>query len=157
MEEFEMTESPGFFSRLFGRWRESDAFEDDEIETEQHRPVGTATRSSSRMDVVRIHETRYTVCVRREIRAFEDAMAAAQSFKAGDQQILNLTQTEALLRKTIEDFLSGVAFGLDGHFDSVAPHVYVLAPLTARIDLVPAADTVAATYGDLPTWGDTGT
>jgi FtsZ-interacting cell division protein YlmF len=157
MEEFEMTESPGFFSRLFNRWRTTDVFEDEDLDDEPDRPLGTATRNSSRMDVVRIHETRYTVCVRREVFAFEDALSAAKSFKAGDQQILNLTQTEPVLRKTIEDFLSGVAFGLEGSFDAVAPHVYLLAPRAARVDLAPAAEPVASLYGDLPNWDETGT
>ncbi len=152
MDEFEMTESPGFFSRIFGRGRDADVFDDDaDVEEERsHRP---GTRNSSRMDVVRIHEKRYTVCVRREVYTFEDAMAAAQSFKAGDQQILNLTQTEPTLRKTIEDFLSGVAFGMEGSFDPVAPQVYVLAPQTARIDLVNGAQPVAEVYGEAPNWG----
>src|SRR5688572_2037376 len=157
MEEFEMTESPGFFSRLFGKWRQTDVFEDDDFEEEVEKNVGTATRNSTRMDVVRIHETRYTVCVRREVRAFEDALAAAKAFKAGDQQILNLTTTEPVLRKTIEDFLAGVAFGLEGSFDPVAPHVYLLAPRAARVDLAPAAEPVSTLYGDIPNWGETGT
>ena len=156
MEEFEMTESPGFFSRLFNRWRQTDVFEDEAPEEEMDRPFGTATRNSTRMDVVRIHETRYTVCVRREVRAFEDALAAAKAFKAGDQQILNLTTTEPVLRKTIEDFLAGVAFGLEGSFDPVAPHVYLLAPRAARVDLAPSAEPVATLYDDAPDWGQTG-
>ena len=154
MEEFEMTESPGFFSRLFNRWRDTEAFEDEDASLTEDSPLGSSTRTSSRMDVLRIHEKRYTVCVRREIRAFEDALSAAGSFKAGDQQILNLTETEASLRKTIEDFLAGVAFGMDGTFDAVAPHVYVLAPHQAKIDLVPATEKVASLYGDTPNWGD---
>lgn len=153
MEEFEMTESQGFFSRIFGRCRDADVFDDDEMDVEEERTHRPGTRNSSRMDVVRIHEKRYTVCVRREVFTFEDAMAAAQSFKAGDQQILNLTQTEATLRKTIEDFLSGVAFGMEGSFDPVAPQVYVLAPKTAQVDLVQGIQPVAATYGDTPNWG----
>jgi cell division inhibitor SepF len=154
MEEFEMTESPGFFSRLFNRWRETDAFEEDEPSHEDEPSLRTATRNSSRMDVLRIHDKRYTVCVRREIRAFDDALSAAASFKGGDQQIINLSQTEPLLRKTIEDFLAGVAFGMDGTFDAVASHVYVLAPRQAKIDLVPASEKVATLYGDTPNWGD---
>jgi len=152
MDEFEMTESPGFFSRIFGRGREADTYDDD-LDVEEERDHRPGTRSSSRMDVVRIHEKRYTVSVRREVYTFEDAMAAAKSFKAGDQQILNLTQTEPTLRKTIEDFLSGVAFGLEGSFDAVAPQVYVLAPQSAKIDLVEAAQPVAQVYGETPNWG----
>jgi cell division inhibitor SepF len=157
MEEFEMTESPGFFSRLFGKWKQTDVWEDEPVEEEMDRPMGTSTRASSRMDVVRIHETRYTVCVRREVVAFEDALSAAKSFKAGDQQILNLTTTEPTLRKTIEDFLAGVAFGLEGSFDAVAPHVYLLAPRAAKVDLAQAAQPVSTLYGDIPNWGETGT
>lgn len=157
MEEFELTESPGFFSRLFSRWRQTDVFEDGDVEDEMDRPMGTATRNSTRMDVVRIHETRYTVCVRREVVAFEDALSAAKAFKAGDQQILNLTGTEPMLRKTIEDFLAGVAFGLEGSFDAVAQHVFLLAPRAARVDLAPAAEPVSTLYGDIPSWGETGT
>jgi cell division inhibitor SepF len=159
MEEFEMTESPGIFARIANIWKRNDAFEEveDTFEEEIDRPFPSGTRSSSRMDVVRIHETRYTVTVRRDVVAFQDALAAAKAFKAGDQQILNLTRTEQGLRKTIEDFLSGVAFGLEGSFDAVAPQVYMLAPRAAKVDLAPAAEPASTLYGDVPNWGETGT
>lgn len=153
MEEFELTESPGFFSRIFGRKRDED-FEEEDVDVEYQHPTRSATRASSRMDVVRVHDRGYTVCLRREIRTFGDAIACAESFKAGNQQLLNLNETQPGLRTKIEDFLAGLAFGLEGKFEPIGPGVFVLAPHTALVDVVSASEPMSNAYGQAPEWGD---
>ena len=87
---------------------------------------------------------RYTVTVRRQIVAFEDAMAAAEGLKRGEQQILNLSSTEASVRQKIVDFMCGVNYAQEGTWEEVGENVYLIVPSFAYVEVAPATPRMAA-------------
>jgi cell division inhibitor SepF len=87
---------------------------------------------------------RYTVTVRRQITMFEDAMAAANGLKSGEQQVMNLAGTDPQTRQKIVDFMSGVNFAQEGTWEEIGEHVYLIAPANAYVEVVPATARASA-------------
>ena len=133
MEEQILDERPGLFSRI-GRF-----FSKDELENEEDT---TDVVSSSPSLTLRA-TSRYTVTVRRGICSFEDAVAAAQGLKNGEQQVLNLADTSPNLRQKIVDFMHGVNFAKDGAWEELGEHVYLFAPASAYVEVAPATHNVS--------------
>ncbi len=123
---------PGLLSRLTSYFRR---------EEEEYEDLDAPAGASS----LRVHSAhRYNVCVRRQIVAFQDAVAAADGLKRGDQQILNLTMANAELREKIKDFLCGVGYAAEGVWEELGDNVYLLAPATAFVDVAPPSPRVQA-------------
>lgn len=118
---------PGLFSRLAGLVnRNQDDYEDD-IDA----PVATP---------LRMHTAhRYTITVRRQVVSFQDAVAAADGLKRGQQQVLNLTMASVELREKIKDFMCGVNYAAEGTWEELGENVYMLAPATAFVEVAPAS------------------
>jgi cell division inhibitor SepF len=123
MEELELQEKPGLFSRIAGIFTREESDEEEEAGTVVSSPY--ALRSGYR----------YHVTVRRQVGSFEEAYAAASGLKRGEQQILNLALTEPTLRQKIVDFMSGVAFAQDANWEEVGEHVYLVAPASAFVEV----------------------
>lgn len=134
MEELETVERHGFFARIFGRHRED---EYEEVEVDGRAPSGSH---------MRLQPTHYTVKIRRQVVAFDDAVAAADGLKRGEQQVLNLTSAEPALRERIKDFLAGVNYAQEGTWEEVGEHVFILAPRTALVETVPATPRMSAAH-----------
>lgn len=79
----------------------------------------------------------YDVMVRPTITSFDDAAAAANGLKNGELQIMNLTQCDADTRQRIVDFMCGVNFTIDGTWERVGDHIYMIAPPHANITVAP--------------------
>jgi cell division inhibitor SepF len=133
MEELVLQDKPGLFSRL------GKMFTREDVETEEPLPVETGGKS---LTIQRAH--RYLVTVRRGVTTFDDAMEAAHGLKRGEQQILNLSTTEPMLRQKIVDFMSGVNFAQEGTWEEVGEHIYVVAPATAFVEVAPASTRIIA-------------
>jgi cell division inhibitor SepF len=132
MEELDLQDKAGFFSRIgkmFGR---------EETET----PVDDAVEQTK---TVTLRSHRYLVSVRRGITTFDDAMEAAFGLKRGEQQILNLCDTEPALRRKIVDFMSGVNFAQEGTWEEIGQDIYIVAPSTAFIEVAPSATRIGTT------------
>ncbi|HRF60714.1 MAG TPA: cell division protein SepF [Fimbriimonadaceae bacterium] len=133
MEELELAERPGFFSRVkdyFSRGPEVD-------EEQESAPTGSiGNRHPS------VH--RYSITVRRQIVSFQDAVAAADGLKRGEAQLLNLTAADPALREKIKDFMCGVNYAEEGTWEEVGEHVYLLAPPLALVEVAPATPRMAA-------------
>lgn len=120
---------------LFGRIKEYFA-RDEEFEDEQEFP----TRNP-----LRVHSAhRYHVTVRRQIVSFQDAVAAADGLKRGEQQILNLSMCPAELREKIKDFMCGVNYNAEGTWEELGDAVFLLAPATAHVEVAPASQRMVA-------------
>ena len=127
MEELELQDKPGFFTRLasmFSRSAEEDASGESEEKGSQVYPL----RGSYR----------YQVTIRRDVLAFDDAYAAANGLKRGEQQILNLTATEPTLRQKIVDFMSGVSFAQDANWEEIGEHMFLVCPAHAFVEVAPS-------------------
>ncbi|MFN3682795.1 MAG: cell division protein SepF [Fimbriimonadaceae bacterium] len=118
-------ERPGLFQRLFGGGRGQSELDPDEE---------AATLSPTTMRPV----YRYNVTVRRQVFCFEDALAAANGLKRGEQQILNLTGTDPVLRQKIVDFMAGVNYAQEGTWEEIGEHIYLVVPPTAYVEIAPS-------------------
>lgn len=123
MEELELQEKPGLFSRLSGMFTRTESDDDEVGEFESANAI--TLRSSYR----------YHVTVRRHISSFDEAYAAANGLKRGEQQIINLSLTEPTLRQKIVDFMSGVSFAQDANWEEIGEHMYLVAPGHAFVEV----------------------
>jgi len=131
MEELEYQERPGLFTRIGGLFKREEVFEDGYEETPTPR--------------LKIHtQARYQITIRRQITTFQDAVAAADGLKRGEQQILNLTGADAKLREKIKDFMCGVNYAEEGTWEELGEDIFLLAPPQAQIEVVPPTPRMAA-------------
>jgi cell division inhibitor SepF len=122
----------GKIANLFARTEDVDDFEPEVAET--------AVVHSSPMRPTH----RYTVTVRREMMNFEDAMAAANGLKHGEQQILNLTLLTPEVKEKVLNFLYGVNYVQEGTWEEVGTDVYLVAPKQALVEVAPATPRMNA-------------
>ncbi|HRJ26372.1 MAG TPA: cell division protein SepF [Fimbriimonadaceae bacterium] len=134
MEQMELEERPGLFTRLLNRFQPQEV--DEEMEADSV-PVRNTYR------IAAAH--RYQITVRRQIVSFQDAVAAADGLKRGEQQILNLTAADAQLREKIKDFMCGVNYSQEGTWEEVGENVFLLAPTSAYVEVAPASPRMQAT------------
>ncbi|HVL40416.1 MAG TPA: cell division protein SepF, partial [Fimbriimonadaceae bacterium] len=115
MDELELQEKPGIFGRLASMLsrREEDEYEDEEPQSRTY-PARNGFKAH--------------ITVRRQITSFDDALEAATGFKAGEQQILNLTATDPVQRQKIVDFMCGVNFAQEGTWEEIGENIYLVAP-----------------------------
>ncbi len=131
----ETVERPGFFSRMSDRVSSilhREEYEDD-FESTTNKPS------------LRVHSAhRYHVTVRRQIVSFQDAVAAADGLKRGEQQILNISMATVELREKIKDFMCGVNYTAEGTWEELGENVYLLAPASAFVEVAPASQRMVA-------------
>jgi len=131
----EEAERPGFFSRVSSFFSKDQVIEDFE-EGESDIPVAPR---------LRIHQApRYTVTVRRHVTSFQDAVAAADGLKQGNQQILNLTACDSATRDKIKDFMAGVNYAQEGNWEELGDNVFLLAPSHACVECAPSSPRMQA-------------
>jgi FtsZ-interacting cell division protein YlmF len=129
MEEL-LVEKPGLFSRLrdmFHRHEGSEAVEALEAPAQSQASSATTYRPTYR----------YTVTIRRQVTSYDDAYAVGHGLKRGEQQIVNLSMVEPVTRQNIVQFLSGVNFALEGHWEEIGENIYLIAPATAYLEVAP--------------------
>ncbi len=127
MDELELQDKPGFFSRIASVFTRHE--EGEEADAGDPASQTYPLRSSYR----------YQVTVRREIHSFDDSYAAANGLRRGEQQILNLSLTEPTLRQKIVDFMSGVAFAQDANWEEIGEHIYLVCPSSALVEVATSA------------------
>jgi len=128
MEDMVVQEKPGLMSRIAGIFTRADEYEEEvEVTPEKLANGGLQLRANYR----------YTVTVRRQITSFDDAMAAANGLKRGEQQILNLSGTDAVTRQKIVDFMCGVNYAQEGTWEEVGESVYLIVPANAYVEVAP--------------------
>jgi cell division inhibitor SepF len=133
MDELALQDKPGIISRFVNIFVKS---EDDE-EFDGQEP-------SAARDLQVRSAYRYTVTIRRQITSFEDALAAANGLKRGEQQILNLSSCDTTLRQKIVDFMCGVNFAQEGTWEEVGDDVYLIVPANAYVEVAPASPRTSA-------------
>ena len=134
MEEMQLQDKPGLFGRLANIFTRTEEVEED-VEENEGRPAGSLTLKAA---------YRYTVTVRRQIVSFDDAMAAANGLKRGEQQILNLAGTDPAIRQKIVDFMCGVNFAQEGTWEELGENIYMVVPASAYVEVAPATPRMTA-------------
>ncbi len=132
MEELELQEKPGILSRISGMFGRSMESEEDSVAA---RPGGTEMRP----------QYRYTVTIRRQITSFDDAMAAANGLKRGEQQILNLSGTDSVTRQKIVDFMCGVNYAQEGTWEEIGESIFLIVPPMAYVEVAPPSPRMTST------------
>jgi len=128
MEEMVVQEKPGFVSKLKSIFTRVEEYEEEpEMTPEKVANGGLQLRANYR----------YTVTIRRQITSFDDAMAAANGLKRGDQQILNLSATDVTTRQKIVDFMCGVNYAQEGTWEEIGENVYLIVPSNAFVEMAP--------------------
>ncbi len=129
-------ERPGFFGRIsegitnfFHREEEFD----DEMELPSGRPS---------LKVQSMH--RYHITIRRQIMSFQDAVAAADGLKRGEQQVLNISMCAPELREKVKDFMCGVNYTAEGTWEELGDNVFLLAPASAFVEVAPLSQRMVA-------------
>ena len=136
MDEMALQERPGLFSRIAGIFTREEFDEDGELEMTPERAANATTTIKPNY--------RYTVTVRRQITSFDDALAAANGLKRGEQQILNLSGTDQQTRQKIVDFMSGVNYAQEGTWEEIGEGVYLIVPSNAYVEVAPPTPRMAA-------------
>lgn len=134
MEELELQEKTGFFSRMIGVFGGRDEDIDEQTEV---APLKSSTPT------LRL-QPRYHVSIRRQVMSLEDAQAAADGLLHGEQQIINLSSTEPVLRTKVIDFLSGVRYAQKAIWEEIGENIFIIAPSHAHCEVVPASPRLQA-------------
>jgi cell division inhibitor SepF len=98
-------------------------------------------QASLRLQTARI----LNVAIRTNAQVFEDAKVAADGFKNGEQQIVNLERATPQMAERIIDFLNGVCYALDGTVERVGEKVYLFAPANVSVEVDEGATASSAT------------
>lgn len=133
-------EPRSFWARLrdrFGIGMDGEEISDEAFGASQPR------QASLRLDSAR----QIRISIRSNMGGFAEATAAADGLKSGEQQIVNLEQTPQELAERMVDFLSGVAYALDGSVERIGERVYLFAPANVRIQLQEGEAEPAAMIG----------
>jgi cell division inhibitor SepF len=137
MEELELQDKPGILSKLSGLFGRGQEDEEEETSTDPHAGNGVYQLRSA---------YRYHVSIRRNIVNFDDAYAAANGLKRSEQQVLNLAHTDPVLRQKIVDFMAGVAFAQEANWEEIGEHIYLVAPASAYVEVVPGEGPAPQKY-----------
>lgn len=137
-EQLDLLEKPGIFGRIRDMFTTRDDAESDEPEA----PV-EERRFSKTLETRTMYKSHVTI--RRQIVSFDDALAAAQGLKRGEQQVLNLTATEPSLREKIKDFMCGVNFSQEGTWEEIGDNMYMVVPANVHVEVAPASPRQMAT------------
>ncbi len=133
MEEMDIQERPGIFSRFAGMF-----IKDVEDDIEEMDIVSESPRVHVRQS------TRFNVTVRRQVLSFQDAVAAADGLKRGELQVLNLNHVDDKVKDKIKDFMCGVNYAQEGTWEEVGDNLYLLAPTFVMVEVAPASPRMQA-------------
>jgi cell division inhibitor SepF len=93
------------------------------------RPAGAGDETPGhRAPVVNIHSQRQMEIIVLEPAAFDEAQMAADYLKTHRPIVINLRSGNKDLGKRIVDFLSGVAYALDGHMHRIGDEIFLFTP-----------------------------
>ncbi len=90
--------------------------------------VGQPEAAGPRARIFSLHAQRQMEIVVLEPGAFDEAQAAADYLKTHRPIVINLRAAQKDLGKRIVDFLSGVAYALDGHMHRVGEEIFLFTP-----------------------------
>ncbi len=81
-----------------------------------------------REPIFSLHAHRQMEIIVLEPRAYDEAQTAADYLKTQRPIVINLRETQQDLGRRVVDFLSGVAYALDGHMHRVGDEIFLFTP-----------------------------
>ncbi len=84
--------------------------------------------SGHRAPIFNLHAHRQMEIIVLEPRAYDEAQTAADYLKTQRPIVINLRETQQDLGRRVVDFLSGVAYALDGHMHRVGDEIFLFTP-----------------------------
>jgi cell division inhibitor SepF len=84
--------------------------------------------SGQRAAVFNLHTQRSMEIIVLEPGAYDEAQTAADYLKTHRPIVINLRGTQKELGKRVVDFLSGVAYALDGHMRRIGDDIFLFTP-----------------------------
>lgn len=120
-----------------------DDFTETSRETEQVITKNTDSKISRENKVVNIHTTTQLQVVLVKPERFENASEIADHLGEKRTVVLNLESTNKDVARRLIDFLSGVAYALDGKIKKVAVSTFIITPYNVDIlgDLIDELET----------------
>ena len=95
----------------------------------EHEEGGApAETAPPRAPIFRLHTPRSMEIVVLEPGQYEEAQSAADYLKTHRPIVINLRHANKDLGRRVVDFLSGVAYALDGHMHRVGDEIFLFAP-----------------------------
>jgi cell division inhibitor SepF len=129
-------ERKGFWTKVKDTLLGAEEPEEEEGEAAATAPHPTAAVSQRKQTALRLQTARtLNVAIRTNAQVFEDAKLAADGFKNGEQQIVNLEHATPQMAERIIDFLNGVCYALDGTVERVGEKVYLFAPANVAVEV----------------------
>lgn len=124
--------------RRFFALEESDSYSisSSSIEALQHPQVGPPIRMPQRSNIVSLPARRTGTTqqiVLLEPSSFGEAREVAEALKQKKPIIVNVRKTDKDLARRIVDFLSGIAYAIDGHMTKITDSIYIFAPATVEV------------------------
>ena len=135
-------ERKGFWTKVKDTILGAEDPEDDDMEVAVISTPGSPAnrrQASLRLQTARI----LSVAIRTNAQVFEDAKVAADGFKNGEQQIVNLERATPQMAERIIDFLNGVCYALDGTVERVGEKVYLFAPANVAVEVDEGANAAS--------------
>lgn len=121
---------------LFHRAKKWFFGEEEHEEFDHNGPRTDGDAQAQRRPHLGVHTVRPgRVNVRRNAQVFDDAKAAADGLKNGEQQIVNLERATPQMTERIIDFLNGVCYALDGTVERIGDKVYMFVPANVIVEV----------------------
>ena len=136
--EVEKVEKAGIFSKIAGIFSRAEQYDEEGDQFE------TAAPANQNQPIKIRPASKYNITIRRSVQSFQEAVAAADGLKKGEQQIINLTQTDSILRDKIKDFLCGVNYSQEGSWEEIGENIFLLAPVCTHVEVAPASARMKA-------------
>ena len=102
------------------------------VKTEQ-KPSYISDRNEKSNKVLNIHTTAQLQVILVKPDRFDDAASVADHLREKHTVVLNLESTNKDVSRRLVDFLSGVAYALDGQIKKVANSTFIITPYNVDI------------------------
>lgn len=105
----------------------------DDFASEKHEKVERGTSQIDNKKVVNIHAKTQLAVVLVKPDSFENTAEIADNLKEKRTVVLNLERTEEAVARRIVDFLSGVAYAIEGQIKRIANRTFIITPYNVDI------------------------
>lgn len=122
-------------------------------ETTQNSSASSSFRPSNQKSNYGVQRANMQMLVV-EPKAFEESSKMADALRQLRPVVINFENTDAGVTARIVDFISGVAYALDGHIEQIGKDIFLCVPRTVSIDK--DSKQALGESVDMPNWKESG-